>query len=711
MRRVRGDRGVPRRSVALAGLAKAGSEFFQRPTPTRAYTVPRMSPRISSVDAELIRTLEKAFTRHAGSDGLIDLADLQKALGLKSEYLTRRVLRAFDSDASGMIDSQEFLAAVRALVFGGERERLEFAFRLHDDDEDGSISELEMLRMISISLAESDLVTRKSQPPDALAKAVFKAADTDGDGRVSFDEFAQVMQKYPELLRKITQSEALWIAPNEALLSRLTDSPPQKRRSPFRRLDNHRSDLVALGVWLGVNIALFGIGARATSDGAEVPGVRALRVGHALATCIQFNAALLFVPVLRQFMAWLRGTWLGRKLDVDQGLDVHRMLGHLLFGLAWAHAIAYVLAYRDGHRQLGAAHLLLHTRHGITGGLLLVTFSVLWFFALDPIRRSHRFELFFNTHRLYIVWVALLAIHAPTFLAWAALPLAWLAIELGGRRRRRGRQTLVHEIAPLRSGVTRLTMERPPAFRFHAGEYIFVNLPEIAAHEWHPFTISSPPEQPDLTVHVRCLGNWTSALREAADLRDARGDTAPWPARIDGPYGTPSAHIFRARHAVLIGAGIGVTPFAAVLGSIVARASGQSDAPCELRNVHFFWLNRDPYSFEWFAALLAELEQQTVDNVRVDIHTCLTGARTGSTSAALEIARELLKEEGRRDLVTGLYAKTHMGHPDWRIVLTAIAEQHAPEPVEVFYCGPAGLGKQLRAHCSHIGMRFHQEKF
>ncbi len=37
---------------------------------------------------------------------------------------------------------------------------------------------------------------------------------------------------------------------------------------------------------------------------------------------------------------------------------------------------------------------------------------------------------------------------------------------------------------------------------------------------------------------------------------------------IDGPYGAPSQHIFDSDHAVLIGAGIGITPFASILQSI-----------------------------------------------------------------------------------------------------------------------------------------------
>lgn len=40
---------------------------------------------------------------------------------------------------------------------------------------------------------------------------------------------------------------------------------------------------------------------------------------------------------------------------------------------------------------------------------------------------------------------------------------------------------------------------------------------------------------------------------------------------IDGPYGAPTQHIFEAEHAVLIAAGIGITPFASILQSIMCR--------------------------------------------------------------------------------------------------------------------------------------------
>ena len=75
----------------------------------------------------------------AGSRGLLDAAELQRALGFRSVYLARRVLHALDSNGDGLISRDEFLVGVRALVAGTDRDRLRFAFRLHDDDDDGGI--------------------------------------------------------------------------------------------------------------------------------------------------------------------------------------------------------------------------------------------------------------------------------------------------------------------------------------------------------------------------------------------------------------------------------------------------------------------------------------------------------------------------------------------------------------------------------------------
>jgi respiratory burst oxidase len=134
------------------------------------------------------------------------------------------------------------------------------------------------------------------------------------------------------------------------------------------------------------------------------------------------------------------------------------------------------------------------------------------------------------------------------------------------------------------------------------------------------------------------------------------------------------------------------------------------DRATALRKAHFFWLNKDAYSFEWFAALLAQLE--AIDRQQLlDIHIYMTAGRGHATSTALALAREILHSEQGRDLVTGLRAKTRMGHPDWDAELARIAHAAAPDRVDVYFCGPHGLARKLQATCARLGMTFREEKF
>ena len=234
-----------------------------------------------------------------------------------------------------------------------------------------------------------------------------------------------------------------------------------------------------------------------------------------------------------------------------------------------------------------------------------------------------------------------------------------------------------------------------------------MRIPAVAQHEWHPFTISSAPSRPELVFHVRALGNWTSELRKRVEGKE---DAPELFAYVDGPYGSPSAHIFASRVAVLIGAGIGVTPFASILESIVARRSDPGAPKTALEKAYFFWLNKDQYSFEWFTALLSEVEKNDRDGL-LDIHLCMTAARSGVSAMGLEVAREIMHASGRSDLITGLRTHTHFGAPDWKGMLGGIARQHQPQQVDVYFCGPPGLGAKLRAIALGLGMRFREERF
>lgn len=658
--------------------------------------------RLSVPDAQLLSTLERAFAHHAGSDAAIDLAELKSALGVRSEYLARRVMACFDTNGDGVVSRDEFLAGVRALVLGSDRDKLVFAFRLHDHDGDGFIDKEELFRMIAISLAESDVAERVTQPPAQLAAALLAVGDKDGDGRLSFEELEAVVRSRPELLERMTRSEAIWIAPNEELIVLLDEHAKKRSGRVARFLENRGREVLFYALFVAANVGVFVVSflfgrASHTTDPA-------MHVARALGACIDLDGALVLVPVMRRLLTWVRATWLGKIVPVDEAITFHKTAGHTLFALGVTHAVAAVLAYAGGHAA-SAPWRVFATGRGLTGAILLGVFAVMWIFSLAFIRRTKRFELFYFTHLLYVAWFATAIVHSARFGIIAGAVVVGFGVEQALRLRRRARATSVVSAWPLRSGVTRLEVARPPGFTFGAGDYVFLRIPSIARHEWHPFTISSAPEQPNLTFHVRSLGNWTSALRRRVE---ERRDTEGLVAFVDGPYGSPSADIFASRVAVLIGAGIGVTPFASVLESIVLRSNDREKKAPEW--VHFFWLNREAYSFEWFRALLSKLEELDKRSV-LHIHLCMTGARTGVTALGLELAREIMHASGRSDIITGLRTKTHMGHPDWEAMLGEIERMHDPTKVDVFFCGPHGLAGKLRPICERMGMSFREERF
>jgi predicted ferric reductase/Ca2+-binding EF-hand superfamily protein len=660
--------------------------------------------RPSLADARFLETLERAFATHGGKDGAIDLPRLKAALGLRSDFLARRVLAAFDLNGDGLIQIDEFVAGARRLVLGTDRDKLYFAFRVHDLNGDGSIDQAELYHMITLSLAENQVARRASQPPDRLANVLFLLADRNRDGKISFEELFAVIAQRPRLLQQMTRSEALWIAPNEDLLAWL-DLPTERPSRVGRFVENRAVPVALLGLYALVNLALFAFGMLGDAAAPKTPLL--MVAGRALGLCLDFNGALILVPVMRRVLSWLRSTWLGRRMPIDDAIDFHRLVGHAMFALGIMHAAAFTIAYAAGHASQSVAGVLLTSR-GLTGGILLGVFAIMWVFSQGPIRRSSHFELFYFTHLLYVAWFALAIAHAPRFALFAGVPLLGFLVEQILRLRRRGARSAVTFAEPLRSGVTKLVVAKPAGFTFSAGDYVFLRVPSIARHEWHPFTISSAPEAPGLGFHIRTLGNWTSALRRRVEDDTARGKGEPLVAFVDGPYGSPSAHIFQSRFAVFIGAGIGVTPFASVLESLVLKETNGRKS--RLERAHFFWLNHDQTSFEWFAALLRELEKADHKSV-LDIHLCMTGGRTGATALGLELAREIMHSVGRTDIVTGLRTHTHMGKPDWEPWLKTIAALHAPEVVDVFFCGPPGLGAKLRPLCKKLGMTFREEKF
>ena len=173
------------------------------------------------------------------------------------------------------------------------------------------------------------------------------------------------------------------------------------------------------------------------------------------------------------------------------------------------------------------------------------------------------------------------------------------------------------------------------------GHYLYLQCPTVTKYpEWHPFTISSAPDEAILEVNIRVLASplsWTNKVAKYLQLLDptAQGEielvtrnpttgattlgkvigpnNKPF-FRVDAPHGAPSQHVFVYNTALIVGAGIGVTPCASIMKGIVNYRWKKGFTP---NNLHFFWVARlsDLTTFKWLLVMLPELKaQQLVHN-------------------------------------------------------------------------------------------------
>ncbi|XP_035693792.1 calmodulin-4-like [Branchiostoma floridae] len=124
-------------------------------------------------------------------DNLINKKELKtalKELGLApvSEKLLTCTMEAFDKDKSGALSFTEF----QALVSQVEQAKRQLSSKMHemfkgiDKNGDGHITPQEL---------KAGLAAMGTHMDDKVIDNMIKAADTDSDGRVNYDEFIKVL--------------------------------------------------------------------------------------------------------------------------------------------------------------------------------------------------------------------------------------------------------------------------------------------------------------------------------------------------------------------------------------------------------------------------------------------------------------------------------------------------------------------------------------
>jgi predicted ferric reductase len=453
---------------------------------------------------------------------------------------------------------------------------------------------------------------------------------------------------------------------------------------------------------------------------------------------IKLNAALLMIAVLRNFLSWLRGTFVGNYLPIDKNIVFHRNLAWATAFWSAVHTVAHLFNFyhvstHEDEEDLKAINQNLNTplQHyayatlpGWTGHIIVVIMVLMYSSAVKFVR-SPMFNVFWYTHHLFVPWFFFGMIHGalgllefPTFWLWTIGPLLLYFIERGIRVIRGNAVTILQLAVAHPSNVIELQLKKT-GFTYKSGQWFFLNCPFIGKQEWHPFTISSSPGDDYLGCHIRVVGDWTGDLMQFLNPDSQLGvvqenllsapDGSPL-FKVDGPYGAASEEVFDYKIVVLVGAGIGVTPFASILKDLKHKLEGGADHG--LLKVFFFWVARDKNAFEWFGEIINSLEKSSVASF-VEFHIYLTAALNVD-----QIKDVMYDDNDAQDAITGLQSHTNFGRPNWENIFADLAEKFTGEEIGVFLCGPQVLSKNLyglskKFTSSRTGTKFvfHKENF
>ncbi|KAH0503274.1 Dual oxidase 1 [Microtus ochrogaster] len=667
------------------------------------------------------------------------------------EEKSRLMFRMYDFDGNGLISKDEFIRMLRSFIEISNNclskaqltEVVESMFRESgfQDKEELTWEDFHfMLRDHDSDLRFTQLCVKGVEVPEVIKNLCRRAS--------------------------YISQEKIWVTSFQPLLfteahrERFQHSCRHQTLQHFKRfVENYWRHIGCVAVFYAITGALFLERAYYYAFAAHHSGITdTTRVGIILsrgtAASISFMFSYILLTMCRNLITFLRETFLNRYIPFDAAVDFHRLIAStaiILTGRGCCSGILSVPAALASFPSSGAPPLLHSAGHavnvylfsvsplsvlsclfpglfhddgsefpqkyywwffqtvpGLTGVLLLLALAIMYVFASHHFRRRS-FRGFWLTHHLYIFLYVLLIIHGsfaliqvPRFHIFFLAPaIIYVGDKLVSLSRKKVEISVVKaELLP--SGVTHLQFQRPQGFEYKSGQWVRIACLALGTTEYHPFTLTSAPHEDTLSLHIRAAGPWTTRLREIYSPPTA--DTcARYPKLyLDGPFGEGHQEWHKFEVSVLVGAGIGVTPFASILKDLVFKSSVSCQVFC--KKIYFIWVTRTQRQFEWLADIIREVEENDhQDLVSVHIYITQLAEKFDLRTTMLYICERHFQKVLNRSLFTGLRSVTHFGRPPFEPFFNSLQEVHPQvRKIGVFSCGPPGMTKNVEKACQLI---------
>ena len=266
---------------------------------------------------------------------------------------------------------------------------------------------------------------------------------------------------------------------------------------------------------------------------------------------------------------------------------------------------------------------------------------------------------------------------------------------------------------------------------------MFLQVPRLSFFQWHPFTISACSGT-TFQLHIKTDGDWTSKLRNLPVEEEIR-------VGIDGPFGAPAQRFYDFDRSLIIGSGVGITPFSAILTDIEQQFNNKQDPWSKSRlrrawsdrsektvssegtaldnehgahprrRVDFHWMVREKNNLLWFSSLLNRAHDLaaclTRSGLELNLHTHITMKRKNiSTHVFRYLLDQYRTPEAPVSALTGLKTRSLFGRPDLEQILHDFHEDMRKQEwlggkVGVFFCGSPKIGRVLSDACEELTLK------
>lgn len=288
---------------------------------------------------------------------------------------------------------------------------------------------------------------------------------------------------------------------------------------------------------------------------------------------INFNMAVVLLLSSRSTIGLIRATRLNMVLPLDKAMpDFHRLVGILLLWAGLVHGIFHIPFYAiDSPWSPGARG----TTSLFITGVFIIALTLIIRLVAQPAVYHANYELFFRTHvTCSVLLYALIIVHGlhrGTYNTWKWVigPVVIYSLDVLVRSFRERRSYLLvskHSAALQSNNILKIRL--PRVFHYEAGQYAEIKVPQLSTFQWHPFTIASAPHEPEIIFYIKAVGDWTRNLYRLFGERLSNEQANDIEVHLRGPYGAPAQHVGQFDRVILIGGGVGATPFCSVVKDV-----------------------------------------------------------------------------------------------------------------------------------------------